>query len=167
MNGNACRAETSMQRFTISLNDQLAEQFDSLIGERGYSNRSEAVRDLIRARIGNTTIEKNRAKWCVASISFVYDHHDRPATERVTELQHRNHDLVVTSSHVHLDHANCLETVVVRGDARAVQAFAQDLVALRGIRHGNVHLVPLAEEHKTHRHDTASASTHRHLKPLS
>lgn len=154
-----------MQRFTISLDDQLAGQFDAFIGERGYDNRSEAVRDLIRAQIGTANMES--AKWCVASISYVYDHHDRTAAERVTELQHQHHDLVVTSSHVHLDHAHCLETVVVRGATGAVQAFAQALIALRGVRHGNVHVVPLAEENRAHTHPSRSAVPHRHLKPLS
>ena len=75
-----------MQRFTISLDDQLARQFDDFIGERGYGNRSEAVRDLIRGQIGASSMKMNRAKWCVASISYVYDHHDRTATERVSEF---------------------------------------------------------------------------------
>ncbi len=156
-----------MQRFTISLDDQLARQFDAFIIKHGYSNRSEAVRDLIRGQLGSVTLEKNQAKWCVASISYVYDHHDRTACERVTQLQHQHHDLVVTSSHVHLDHSHCLETVVLRGAARSVQEFAQQLVALRGVRHGNVHLVPLLEEPSSHRHSGQSPSTHKHLRPLS
>ena len=156
-----------MQRFTISLDDGLAAHFDKLIGERGYENRSEAVRDLIRGQIGHAAIDTQHARWCVATVSYVYDHHDQTVNARVIDLQHRHHDLVITSSHVHLDHAHCLETVVLRGPAGAVQDCAQKLVALRGVRHGNVHLVPLAEQRPSHRHAGGDPVAHTHLKPLN
>jgi CopG family transcriptional regulator, nickel-responsive regulator len=156
-----------MERFTISLDEALARQFDTLIAAKGYINRSEAVRDLIRARIDDAQLSQSQATACVAAINYVYDHHDRTVTERVLSLQHDHHDLVITSLHTHLDHDHCLETVVLRGPTPAVSAFAQTLVALRGVRHGNIHLVPLSESGKTHSHSHAPNSSHTHLKPLS
>jgi CopG family nickel-responsive transcriptional regulator len=159
-----------MQRFTISLDDELAQQFDSLIAEKGYAHRSEAVRDLIRSRLGSDKIAKplrgKAAGWCVANVSYVYDHHEQTVAARVLGLQHDHHDLVVTSLHTHLDHDHCLETVVLRGPTGAVRAFAEQLIALRGVRHGNVHLVPLDTGTQSHRHDHG-ARRHTHLKPLN
>lgn len=161
-----------MQRFTISLDDELAQQFDAFIAEKGYVNRSEAVRDLIRTRLGNNrlceSLQGTAASWCVANVSYVYDHHEQMVTTRVLDLQHDHHDLVVTSMHTHLDHDHCIETVVLRGPAPAVQACAEQLVALRGVRHGNVHLVPLESDGRRHRHaDSAASAPHRHLKPIN
>ncbi|MFT3721229.1 nickel-responsive transcriptional regulator NikR [Pseudorhodoferax sp.] len=166
-----------MQRFTISLDDELARQFDALIAAQGYENRSEAVRDLIRAQLGDATLASaaqpghaargvQAAPWCVGSVAYVYDHHDQTLAGRLLDLQHAHHDLVVTSLHTHLDHDHCLETVVLRGPTPAVQAFAQRLVALRGVRHGNIHIVPLALDEHAHRH-AAGDHQHRHLRPLS
>jgi len=140
-----------MQRFTISLDDDLAHTFDQLIAERGYVNRSEAVRDLIRERLDQEMLERPSATWCVATVSFVFDHRDTTLMARLMTLQHDQHDLVVSSLHTHLDHDHGLETIVLRGPTASVQAFAQQILALRGVRHGATHLVPL-EEHGTHRH---------------
>jgi CopG family transcriptional regulator, nickel-responsive regulator len=153
-----------MQRFTISLDDELAAQFDALISARGYGNRSEAVRDLIRERLGATTLAGGAARWCVAAVSYVYDHHDQPVAGRVMDLQHDHHDLVVASLHAHLDHDHCLESVVLRGPTDPVRQCAEQLVALRGVRHGQVHLVPLQEQSRPHRH---GAAAHRHHKPIA
>ncbi|MDW5444598.1 nickel-responsive transcriptional regulator NikR [Polaromonas sp. SM01] len=156
-----------MQRFTISLDDDLAAQFDGLIADRGYINRSEAVRDLIRERLGKDTLDARAATYCVANVSYVYDHHEQQVTRRLMALQHEHHDLVVSSLHTHLDHDHCLESVVLRGPTPAVQACAQQLVALRGVRHGQIHLVPLAQESAGHCHAHASGAGHKHLKPIS
>lgn len=164
-----------MQRFTISLDDTLAIQFDKLIAAKGYENRSEAVRDLIRARLGSDLLKtpktvspggKNAVAWCVANVSYVYNHHEQAVAARVLDLQHEHHDLVVTSLHTHLDHDNCLETVVLKGPLKAVQACAEQIVAMRGVRHGNVHLVALdADEHKPHSH--SGLPPHSHLRPVN
>lgn len=166
-----------MQRFTISLDNTLAEQFDALIATSGYVNRSEAVRDLIRARLGDAHLEASRAPWCVASLNYVYDHHDKTVTERVLSLQHDHHDLVITSLHTHLDHDDCMETVVMRGPTPAIAAFSQLLIALRGVRHGSVHIVPLGESGQKHTHALLHARgedkkhghshSHVHFKPIS
>jgi CopG family nickel-responsive transcriptional regulator len=156
-----------MQRFTISLDDDLAVRFDALIATRGYDNRSEAVRDLIRTRIDEAHLQASAAHWCVASINYVYDHDDKTVAERVLSLQHEHHDLVITSLHTHLDHKDCLETVVLKGPVKAVHLFSQTLIALRGVRHGNIHVVPLSEDRHTHTHHHGQQTRHTHLKPIS
>jgi CopG family nickel-responsive transcriptional regulator len=140
-----------MERFTISLDEKLASEFDQLIRERGYRNRSEAVRDLLRGRLDTLRIQQALAPFCVASLSYVYNHHERDLAERLTELQHQHHDLVVASTHVHLDHDNCLETAILRGATEDVQRFADALTAERGVRHGQLNLVPVDME-GGHRH---------------
>ena len=163
-----------MQRFTISLDDPLAAQFDALIAKKGYVNRSEAVRDLIRTQLGDAHVQSIRSSWCVASLSYVYDHHDKTVAERVQSLQHDHHDLVVTSLHTHLDHQHCMETVVLKGPTQAVNAFSQTLVALRGVRHGSVHTIALDEGGYKHIHPPMPATrgliaqkAHLHFKPIS
>ncbi|MFI5445137.1 nickel-responsive transcriptional regulator NikR [Polaromonas sp. UC242_47] len=103
----------------------------------------------------------------MANVSYVYDHHEPQVTRRLMALQHEHHDLVVSSLHTHLDHDHCLESVVLRGPTTAVQVCAQQLVALRGVRHGQIHLVPLAQASAGHRHAHAPGAGHKHLKPLS
>lgn len=168
-----CGTLARMQRFTISLDDALARQFDELIAAKGYENRSEAVRDLIRSRLGDASLAtpasaafKPVDPWCVATVSYVYDHHDQTVARRVLDLQHEHHDLVVSSLHTHLDHEDCLETAVLRGPLAAVLACAERLVALRGVRHGAMHLVPLAAPDHGHTHGHGLAR-HQHQKPLS
>jgi CopG family nickel-responsive transcriptional regulator len=135
-----------MERFTISLDEKLASEFDHLIRERGYLNRSEAVRDMLRGKLDALRLQEEQAPFCVASLSYVYNHHERDLAERLTELQHDHHDLVVAVTHVHLDHDNCLETVLLRGATEVVRRFADALIAERGVRHGQVNLVPVDVE---------------------
>ena len=151
-----------MQRFTISLEDQLAEEFDRLIADHGYVNRSEAVRDLLRSRLDRVheAVQPNAA--CVACLSYVYNHHELDLAERLLALQHEHHDLTISSMHAHLDHEHCIETVILRGPAQAVRKLAERVIAERGVHHGELNLV-VAEAGPAHRH--ADGKTHRHLKP--
>lgn len=105
--------------------------------------------------------------WCVASINYVHNHDDKTVAERVLSLLHDHHDLVITSLHTLLGHQDCLETVVLRGPVKAVRLFSQTLVALRGVRHGNIHVVPLGEDRHSGAHTHAQPHRHVHLKPLS
>ncbi|WP_395688022.1 nickel-responsive transcriptional regulator NikR [Caenimonas koreensis] len=156
-----------MQRFTISLDDKLAQQFDGLIAHSGYDNRSEAVRDLIRERLDRKDVDELATSQCSAIATYVYDHHDHTVMERLLSVQHEHHDLVVTSQHVHLDHDHCLETVVLRGPTKAVRACGEQLVALRGVHHGRVHYIPLASEGRGHRHPHGPGAKHKHFTPSS
>jgi CopG family nickel-responsive transcriptional regulator len=144
------RHSAAMERFTISLDESLAQAFDSLIHDRGYANRSEAVRDMIRRELENHRLESKEAPHCIASLSYVYNHHERRLGERLTDLQHHAHDMVVSSMHVHLDHDNCLESVILRGHTEDVRAFAEKLSAERGVRHGTLNLIPVETEVTPH-----------------
>ncbi|MBI5255500.1 MAG: nickel-responsive transcriptional regulator NikR [Burkholderiales bacterium] len=154
-----------MQRFTISLDDALAEQFDTWIARRAYANRSEAVRDLLRAELQHTRLQGGEAPHCVANLSYVYNHHQRDLSERLTALQHDHHDLVAATMHVHLDHAHCLETLILRGRTADVTRLADSLCAERGVHHGKLNLVAV-DLHQPHRHGKGTAQApHVHLKP--
>jgi len=130
-----------MERFTISLEQELADDFDRLLHERGYTNRSEAVRDMLRAALERQRGERDEGTHCVACLSYVFNHHERELADRLTALQHAHHDLCVSTTHVHLDHDDCLETLLLRGPTAAVRRFADALVAERGVRHGQLNLI--------------------------
>jgi len=162
-----------MERFTISLDDKLAQDFDAWIAQRAYSNRSEAVRDLLRAELGRSLLAQDRSVWCVACLSYVYNHHERELSERLAAIQHAHHDLTVSSMHVHLDHDHCLETVILRGPSADVQQLADAISAERGVHHGKLNLIGV-ETHEAHSHAPAAAAktkgarapaTHVHIKP--
>ncbi len=159
-----------MDRFTISLDEELAREFDRFIAERGYRNRSEAVRDLLRKQLDAYRFERNEAQFCVANLSYVYNHHERDLAERLTSLQHDHHDLTVSTMHTHLDHASCMESVILRGPTAAVRRFADVMTAENGVRHGLLNIVSLAVDKRphAHRHEHASGDPphrHTHLKP--
>ncbi|MBS4095869.1 MAG: nickel-responsive transcriptional regulator NikR [Sulfuricella sp.] len=141
-----------MERFTISLDEKLARQFDDLIRQQGYQNRSEAVRDMLRQRLEAERLRKEDAPYCTASVSYVYNHHERDLASRLTNLQHDHHDLTLSTMHVHLDHDNCLETVILRGPTAQVRSFAESLIAERGVRHGQFNLVPVDHDVQHHHH---------------
>lgn len=132
-----------MQRLTISLDDDLAEAFEALMRRKGYANRSEAIRDLLRRELGETSLSEGAAQQCVAVLSYVYDHHERQLSSRLTDIQHDHHDLTVSTMHAHLDHDKCIEAVFLRGTTRKVMDFAESVKAQTGVRHGHVHLVPV------------------------
>jgi len=140
-----------MERFTISLEDKLAADFDAWIAEHGYSNRSEAVRDLLRAELGRTRLVNAESVHCVASLSYVFNHHERDLTARLATIQHAHHDLTVSAMHVHLDHDHCLETVILKGPTQSVQKLADAIIAERGVHHGKLNLISV-ELHAPHSH---------------
>lgn len=151
-----------MERITISVDTELARGFDELIRERGYASRSEAMRDLLREQLrARATRARKDAGACIGTLSFVYNHHERELGERLTAMQHQHHDLVVSGMHAHLDHEQCLETLILKGTTAAVRAFAEALIAERGVRHGQLNLVPV-ETGAVHRH---GGERHRHLRP--
>lgn len=125
-----------LTRFGVSMDAELLARFDELIREQGYANRSEAIRDLVRERLV-------RAEWeagaeVVGVITLLYDHHKRELTDRLTELQHHHHDLIIATLHVHLDEDNCLEILAVRGPGAEVQKLADLLRGLKGVKHGQL-----------------------------
>lgn len=130
-----------MERFTISLDDDLAHEFDHLIAERGYGNRSEAVRDVLRVHLARLREGRDAEGPCVANLSYVYNHHERELSDRLARLQHDHHALTLATTHVHLDHDQCIETVLLKGPASEVRRFADRLMAERGVHHGQLNVV--------------------------
>lgn len=156
-------------RFTISLEDKLGARFDHFIQERGYKNRSEAVRDLIRNKLDQDSLMRDDNADCVGTLTYIYNHHERDLSRRLAESQHQSHDLSISTLHVHLDHDNCMETVVLRGKVREVSAFAESTISQPGVRHGQVYIVPVMIDHAAHSHSDGShgAHTHTHVTPQS
>ena len=124
-------------RFSISMDRDLLERFDQLIERRGYTNRSEAVRDLVRdALVRQAWEEKDRE--VAGTITLVYDHHKHELADRLTDVQHKFLQQIVASLHVHLDKDNCLEVLAVRGRARDIQQIADILLSHKGVKHGRL-----------------------------
>jgi CopG family nickel-responsive transcriptional regulator len=123
-------------RFSASLDADLLAQVEEVSQRRGYSNRSEALRDLIRDSLVREEWEADQE--IVGTVTLVYDHHVRELSERLTRLQHDHHDVILSALHVHLDHDNCLEVIAVQGRASVVQPIADALVGTRGVKHGRL-----------------------------
>lgn len=129
-----------MHRLTISIDDQLALDFDDLLNDQGYQSRSEAVCDLMRRAVEVRKLEDDDGD-CVASLSYIYNHHTRALAQRLTEMGHAHHDLMIATTHVHLDHDECLETVILRGSVAGVRNYANLVQAERGVRFADLNLV--------------------------
>jgi CopG family nickel-responsive transcriptional regulator len=127
-------AMADLVRTGLSLERDLLEKFDRSIVKRGYENRSEAVRDLIREHLVSEEGDKNAT--IAATLTMVYDHHRPNLTERLTEIQHQAHAQVLAATHVHLDHHNCLEVVIMKGPSAALRKIADQILSLRGVKHG-------------------------------
>lgn len=151
-----------MQRITISIDESLADQFDRLIRGRGYENRSEAIRDMVRKEIGSYRLKTEEAVYCVASLSYVFNHHERRLADRLSELQHHAHDLVVSSMHVHLDHEDSLETVFLRGKTSEIRKFANTVSAETGVRHSALNLIAVHLSDEPIQHHHGHFHTHPH-----
>lgn len=125
---------SSLARFGVSLEEDLLAAFDGLCQERGYGSRSEAIRDLIRSALASANWAKG-GESCGA-LTLVYDHHKHDLAKRVMSIQHDCHDLIIATLHVHLDHENCLETLVLKGGAKPVADLAQSLISCKGVKYG-------------------------------
>lgn len=156
-----------MQRVTVSLDAEIAPLFDGIVKEQGYQSRSEAVRDLIRQAVEARRLEGLTGTHCVANLSYIYSHRTRALAQRLLDMQHEHHDLVVSTTHVILDHASSFETMILRGPTQAVRALADAIRAERGVRFGAVNLVSVDpndhhESTSAHQHDGLEhASPHR------
>ena len=123
-------------RFGVSINADLLKQFDDYIERKSYTNRSEALRDLIRDHLVEE--EWDEGKETVGTITLVYDHHVPELMERLTDLQHHYQKLIQSTLHIHLDADRCLEVLVVRGRSRDIRAVADGLIATKGVKHGKL-----------------------------
>ena len=145
-----------LSRIGIALDSELLARFDRFIARQGYTNRSEAFRDLIRDKLIASRIAAPAAT-VVGTITLIYDHHAHGVSEKLTELQHAHHQLVVSTSHAHLDHDSCLEVLIVHGKSAAVEQFAGRLIGLKGVQHGKL-VMSVAQSP----HSSANGGHHRH-----
>ena len=126
-----------LSRIGVAIDSNLLEKFDQLIAKRGYGNRSEAFRDLIREELVQKAWE-SPDDLIFGTITLVYDHHVRMLSDKLTDVQHQHFESVLSSMHVHIDHDNCLEVIIVKGRARDVQHIANALISTKGVKHGRL-----------------------------
>ncbi len=151
-----------MERVTISMSDEFAAELTAFMDSHNYDNRSEAIRDLARLGLEKARLEHAKARDCVATLSYVFNHHTRELPKRLTETHHEHHGLHVATMHVHLDHDNCLEIAVLKGDASDVREFANAVIAERGVTHGQVGFIPVEIAVEPHDHGRGG---HTHTRP--
>ena len=154
-----------MQRVTITIDDELMTELDRIIADRGYQNRSEAIRDLARAGIREAAQSLDKQRDCVAALVYVYDHAARQLSKRLADTFHDHHELSLASMHAHLDHDSCMEVTILRGKADKVQHFAEHVIAERGVRHGRIVLVPTDVMGEPHQHGPDVSHPHPHHAP--
>lgn len=135
----------ALSRIGVAIDADLLKKFDDLIARRGYTNRSEAFRDLIRDELVEQAWEKPERK-VVGTVSIVYDHHVRLLNEKLTGVQHDHYHQILSTLHVHLDHDHCLEVLVVKGKASEVKKIADTLIATKGVKHGRLTITSTGEE---------------------
>jgi len=126
-----------LERIGVAIDAALLSKFDELIARRGYTNRSEAFRDLIRAELVKEAADQPLGQ-VTGTITLLYDHHVRLLNEKLTGLQHEFHHQILSTLHLHLDHDNCLEVIVVKGESADVRALADRLISTRGVKHGRL-----------------------------
>ena len=124
-----------LTRFGVSLDEELLEPFDALCAVKGYSNRSEAIRDLIRKALVAEEWQQADGQGA-GTLTLVYDPHKNDLARRLTQMQHDEHDIIIATLHVHLDHHNCLEVLILKGEAARVRALADKLISCKGVKHG-------------------------------
>ena len=134
-------------RTGISLEKELLEKFDLLIKQKGYNNRSEAIRDLVRDHFVEEDVASNKV--VVATLTLIYDHHQPKLSEQLIAAQHDYKGQVLATTHVHLDHHNCLETIIIKGRGKDAKKFADKLLSLRGVKHGKLVMTNTRAEHLT------------------
>lgn len=138
---------SELSRIGVAIDSDLLDKFDRLIAQRGYTNRSEAFRDLIRDELVAKAWESPESL-VVGTVTLVYDHHVRLLSEKLTDIQHDYHHSILSTLHVHLDHDHCLEVLVVRGKAAAVRKVADTLISAKGVKHGRLTITTSGAELK-------------------
>ncbi|NCO38657.1 MAG: nickel-responsive transcriptional regulator NikR [Armatimonadetes bacterium CG_4_10_14_3_um_filter_66_18] len=126
-----------VERFGVSMSPELLKAFDARIRQKGYANRSEAIRDIVRNYLVEAQWQEEK-QTVVGTVTLVYDHHTRELDSVLTEMQHEYHDAIQCATHVHLDHHNCLEVIVVRGTSKQVREIGDRLISARGVKHGKI-----------------------------
>lgn len=152
-----------LMRFGVSAEEELLQNFDRLINGQGYENRSEALRDLMRDALVKARLEhSSETNEVLGSLTLVYDHHASDLSDKMNELQHDHHHLVVSVLHVHVNHDDCMEVIVLRGSLREVRSLADGLLSLKGVKHGKL-FVTVSSEQMIERQTTAGEHVHSHV----
>jgi CopG family nickel-responsive transcriptional regulator len=128
----------SLVRFGVSLPKELIERFDAYIHRKKYTNRSEAIRDLIRKALIEEEITTN--KNVIGVLHIVFDHHQRDLSDKLNDIQHDHHDLIISTTHVHLDHDNCLEVTLLKGNVEQIRSLSEKIIATKGVKSGKLYL---------------------------
>lgn len=154
-----------MQRLTISLDDNMAAAIDAFMAARGYDNRSEAIRDLVRDGLVRASGDGQAGQQCVAAVSYVYNYDGRDLALRLDRAQHEHHDLTISTMRTRLDHRHCMEVTLLRGETHAVRHLGEAMIAERGVHFGHINLVPIRTDGVPHRHG-AEGHSHEHGSPI-
>ena len=136
---------SDLERVGVSLDTPLLAAFDVLIRGQGYANRSEAIRDLIRGKLTEAALASPEAEG-IGSVFLVYDHHASKLAEQLIQLQHSHLLKVIASVHVHLDHHNCLEVIIIKGQVQEIQRLADKMASLKGVKLGKLTLSAVNSE---------------------
>lgn len=126
-----------LERFGVSMEDELLQRFDELIEKRGYTSRSEAIRDLVRQELVTDEWADPNAE-VIGTVTIVYEHHEHELANVLAEMQHQCHGSIICSTHVHLDAHNCLEVIIVRGSSATIRRIANSLISTKGVKHGEI-----------------------------
>ena len=137
---------TTLSRFGVSLDNALLAKFDRLIKLKGYQNRSEALRDLIRNHIVEEAWANGGNSDSIGTINIVYDHHTKDLAKKLNSIQHDFHDLIVSDTHVHLDHDNCLDVIIVKGKTKKIKEIADRLISTKGVKFGKLTVATKGKE---------------------
>jgi CopG family nickel-responsive transcriptional regulator len=127
---------SEIERFGVSVPKDLLEKFDRLISNKGYSCRSEAIRDLMRDNIVEQSIAED--KEVTGTITLIYDHHKRELADKLMNIQHDHHKNIISTMHIHMDHHNCLEVLIVKGKSKNVREIGDRLISTKGVKHGKI-----------------------------
>jgi len=134
-------------RFGVSIDEKLLDRFDALINEKGYVNRSEAIRDLIRDMLVKEDVSDPNSE-VIGTLTLVYSHDVREIADKLNDLQHDNYKYIISSVHVHMDEHNCLEVLLMRGTAQQVKKIADNLLAIKNVRHGKLTVTTTVDYHE-------------------
>ena len=137
-------SEQRLIRFGVSMNPRLLERFDQSITTKGYTNRSEAIRDLIRDYL--VEMEWEQSGEVAGTVTLVYNHHVKGLTDLLVDLQHEYHPYILSTTHVHLDEHNCLEVMIIKGPAEIARMIAEQLISVKGVAHGNLSITSTGKD---------------------
>lgn len=136
------KSPEELYRFGVSMEQSLIDKFDNYLSKRGYYNRSEAIRDLVRDLLAKEKVEiKNAVVFGI--VSFIYDHHQRELEDKITSFQHENYKSIVSTTHIHIDQDNCLEVIIMKDKANKIKIISNEIFALKGVKSGQLSFVSL------------------------